>query len=302
MTSDNIKVPNDEPESDAPNIKKQKLDTNALVETAPKKNLDSSQGSVANEAIEDIEAIEDKINSLEDEQSIEICKLEQKYVQKKNPLYSKRAECISKIPKFWSTAFLQHPMLSSLIVDDDETAFSYLKAIKIDQVSRDEKVEDAETGNSYIKTLNHSISFEFETNPYFSNSILSKSYFQVMEEIVSEGSEIDWKPNMNLIKNSRNKANNVNGEKSDDKNHQAGDMNPINEEVESFFAWFNEHDDAANDGLGDVIKDDLYMHALNYYLDENHAGDDEEDEYEEEYEEEDEEVDPNVEIDLKDSE
>jgi len=261
--------------SDQPQLKKQKLEesnghNNGIDEVA------------IQEAISKIESIEEKINLLEDEQSIEICKLEQKYVERKNPFYKERNQIIAQIPNFWSVAFLQHPQLSILIDDEDEEAFRFLKCIDINQITKDEKIV-GEDGGPLIKTLNHSITFEFDENPYFENTSLTKSFFQIMEEIISEGTTIKWKEGKNLVKKSQNKLKNGKAENG------AGDSME-HDTTESFFSWFEDHEDAGTDETADIIKDDLYMHALNYYMNEDLEGEEDVDE------------DPNAEIDLKDSE
>jgi len=235
------------------------------------------------EAISKIESVEEKINQLEDEQSIEICKLEQKYVERKNPFFKERNQIIAQIPNFWSVAFLQHPQLSILIDDEDEEAFRFLKNIDINQITKDEKIV-GDDGKPLIKTLNYSITFEFEENPYFENTSLTKYYYQVMEEIISEGPTIKWKEGKNLVKNSQNRIM-TNGKTE----NGAGDHTE-QETIESFFSWFEDHEDAGTDETAEIIKDDLFMHALNYYMNEDLEG------------EEDVEEDPNAEIDLKDSE
>merc|ERR1712168_1076122 len=62
--------------ADQPQTKKQKLDE------ANVHNNGIDEAAIQ-EAISKIESVEEKINQLEDEQSIEICKLEQKYVERK---------------------------------------------------------------------------------------------------------------------------------------------------------------------------------------------------------------------------
>lgn len=37
-------------------------------------------------------------------------------------------------------------------------------------------------------------------------------------------------------------------------------------EQKSFFAWFNDHIDPASDDIAEIIKDDLWLNPLNYYL------------------------------------
>lgn len=51
-------------------------------------------------------------------------------------------------------------------------------------------------------------------------------------------------------------------------------------EQKSFFTWFNDHVDPISDDIAEVIKDDLWVNPLNYYLvpdiEVENAGDEEE--------------------------
>lgn len=256
-------------DAEAPVAKKAKID--------PKST--SAEEAAFSTALDGISDIENKINTIEDECSIEICKLEQKFVQRKAPLYDLREQHISKIDNFWQIALINHPSLSCLISEKDEDALSYLKSIKVEQVTREE--EGGEGDHKYVRSLNHSIIFEFKENPYFENKCLSKHYFQVLDEIISEGEAIKWKEGNNLIEQFE-----VEARKLGRKENGGGDTNDDEEadidHAESFFAWFADHEDAQNDDTGDLIKDDLWMKALHYYISEEMegegAGDDDDDE------------------------
>lgn len=219
--------------------------------------------------ISEIEAAEEKINKLEDEQSVAICKLEQEYVAKKNPIFEERQKVIENIDKFWMTAFQNHPQLGCLVADSDLEAFEYLTAIKVDSTLRDEEIED--NGHKFMKSLNYAITFTFKENPFFENESLTKSFYQVMDEVVSDCDTIHWKENKNLIticqeindKEDAKMMEKLGKEKKEGEEEEEVDMTGAS--VDSFFAWFEDHEDAANDETGDLIKEDLYIHALTYY-------------------------------------
>merc|ERR1712173_190595 len=153
--------------------------------------------------------------------------------------------------------------LSLLVAEDDLDCFEYLTAIKLDQVLRDEEVEA--DGQKYMKSLNYSVSFIFAENPFFENTCLTKSFYQVMDEVISESDEIKWKEGNNLIEKCKLKMEN---EKKNGKTDPSGDNEDEeipDDNVDSFFDWFEDHEDAANDETGDMIREDLYIHALTYY-------------------------------------
>merc|ERR1719187_1121496 len=94
--------------------------------------------------------------------SEEILKVEQKYNLLRRPFFEKRNEIIGRIPKFWLTAFINHPQISSIIEEDEEDALQYLTKLEV------EEFEDIKSGYKII--------FHFSENPYFSNSSLCKEF------------------------------------------------------------------------------------------------------------------------------
>jgi len=259
---------------DLPVAKRARMETEVIKEL----KLDANQSK----AVETIEADEDAINKLIDQQSEAIIKLEQEYVGKLTPIYAKRSEDIKKIPGFWSRAFLNHPVLSQLVDEQDEEVFKSLKEIRVDLVNKD--VDTSEEGEGpKIKTLNYAVHFSFDENDYFTDKEIVKSFYQVGDTILSQTvpRKISWKEGKNLIKLTTNE--------SDAKASGDDDEEEVN--ATSFFGWFEDHDDAEHDEIGEHIREDLWSHALTYYLNEDEESEDEmaevdlEDEEEEEEEE-----------------
>ena len=56
------------------------------------------------EAIEQIDEVQNEIDRLNEQASEEILKVEQKYNKLRQPFFSKRSDLIAKIPNFWVTA------------------------------------------------------------------------------------------------------------------------------------------------------------------------------------------------------
>merc|ERR1719312_1995644 len=65
--------------------------------------------------------------------SEEILKVEQKYNQLRKPFFEKRSSIIGRIPKFWLTAFINHPQLSSIIEEDEEDCLQYLEKLDVEE-------------------------------------------------------------------------------------------------------------------------------------------------------------------------
>ena len=56
------------------------------------------------EAIEQIDEVQNEIDRLNEQASEEILKVEQKYNKCRQPFFQKRSDLIAKIPNFWVTA------------------------------------------------------------------------------------------------------------------------------------------------------------------------------------------------------
>ncbi|KAJ3390671.1 hypothetical protein HDU92_000339 [Lobulomyces angularis] len=165
--------------------------------------------------------LQDDHLNIENEFEAEVLALEKKYFNKYNPLYVKRQKIISGqyeptdaeserepedeasiveikdedalikgIPEFWSTCLKNSPEFQELITEKDEEALKFLTDIRY----------------SYLKEgMGFKLEFEFSSNDFFTNSVLTKTYYLNKPEGSSpmmfdraEGSKIDWKENKNL--------------------------------------------------------------------------------------------------------
>jgi len=223
----------------------------------------------AADAVQKIESDEAEINKIIDEQSEAIIKLEQEYVAKLMPIYNKRSEEMMKIPNFWSTAFQNHPEMSGQIDEADLEVLKSLREIKVDLVNKDVPNPRDE---SVTKTLNWSVKFVFDENDYFTDKEITKSFYQLGENIISETtpSEISWKEGKNLIENTKKESDaDAAGDDTDD------EMEFAKLEAGSFFTWFIDHNDPVNDEIGEHIREDLWPHAMNYFLNDLEESEDE---------------------------
>ncbi|XP_045789622.1 NAP1-related protein 2-like isoform X1 [Trifolium pratense] len=156
------------------------------------------------------------------------------------PLYEKRNEVIKTIPNFWLTVFLNNKTLSKQLNNTDKKIFEFLSSIEVDKF---------EAG--------HSIDFVFQTNDYFSNTNLKKTFtYNEDGELVSINStKIDWKPNKGIP------------DKIDHNNEGLSTSNL------SFFHWFYstmEKDELIfEDKIAGIIKDEVFPDALKF-LDDDH--------------------------------
>lgn len=251
--------------------------------------------------------------------------LEAKYQKLYEPLYVKRADIVNGVvevepakdeapeaaepaeegkeevkgvPEFWLTAMKTHEILGMQITDRDEGALKFIKDIKCSSL-------DEPTVNKGFK-----LDFYFEENPYFKNSVLSKTYHMIddNEPILEKavGTEIEWNSGKNLTQKVMKKK-----AKKGSKNTK-----PVTktENCDSFFNFFNPpqvpEDDQDIDqemveqlqdlleqdyDVGSTIRDKIIPHAVSWFTgealqgedfeDDDEEGDDDDDDDEDDYDE-----------------
>jgi len=213
---------------------------------------DESAEDVLNAQHEKLGAMQSEIEKLNDEATEEILQIEKKYNALRKPYYKKRNDVIREIPDFWLKTFLNHNMMSDLLDEEDQEVFKYLKEVNV------EDFDDVKSG--------FKISFTFDTNPYFKNKTISKS-FQYNDEAVLTvvPTKIEWKEGKDLTKRKGGSSKLEGGKRG----HEDIDIGS-----ESFFCWFQEDDQDLE--LGEIIKEDVWPNPGKYYhglADEDEEGD-----------------------------
>ncbi|XP_072999208.1 nucleosome assembly protein 1;2-like [Typha latifolia] len=242
--------------------------------------------------VEVLREIQSQHDELEAKIFEERAALEAKYQKLYEPLYIKRYEIVNGmvevegatnasteeataedkdsegkgVPDFWLTAMKTNEVLAEEIQECDEEALKYLKDIKWCRI-------DSPKG--------FKLEFFFDANPYFKNSVLTKTYHMIDEdEPVLEkalGTEIEWYPGKCLT------------QKLLKKKPKKGSQNakPImkTENCESFFNFFNlplvsddDDDDIDEDTadelqsqmeqdyeVGSTIRDNIIPHAVSWF-------------------------------------
>ncbi|CBI35962.3 hypothetical protein VitviT2T_013256 [Vitis vinifera] len=228
--------------------------------------------------------------------------LEAKYQKLYEPLYTKRYEIVNGVvevegvtneapmdqeedkateekgvPNFWLTAMKTNEVLAEEISERDEGALKYLKDIKWYRIDNPKGFK---------------LEFYFDANPYFKNSILTKTYHMIDDDepILEKaiGTEIEWYPGKSLT------------QKLLKKKPRKGSKNakPITktENCESFFNFFNppqvpeDEEDIDEDvaeelqnqmeqdyDIGSTIRDKIIPHAVSWFTGEAVQGDEFED-------------------------
>ncbi|KAL5207987.1 hypothetical protein ABZP36_032422 [Zizania latifolia] len=175
-------------------------------------------------SIEKLQEIQDELDKVNEEASDKVLEVEQKYSEIRRPVYLRRSDIIKRIPDFWLTAFLSHPLLSDLLTEEDQKMFKYLESVDVDD-SKDVK-------SGYSITLN------FSENPYFKDSKLTKTYaFADDGTTTINATCINWKEGMEIANGNAKKK---------------GAKRPLVEE--SFFTWFT---DTELKSLADSVQDEV---------------------------------------------
>ncbi|AQK95812.1 Nucleosome assembly protein 1-2 [Zea mays] len=249
--------------------------------------------------VEKLREIQGEHDELEAKFFEERAALEAKYQKLYEPLYSKRYEIVNGVvevegitvesaaetpaeqktgdetsadqkeekgvPAFWLNAMKNHEILAEEIQERDEEALKYLKNITWYRISEPKGFK---------------LEFQFGTNPFFKNSVLTKTYHMIDEDepILEKaiGTEIEWYPGKCLT------------QKVLKKKPRKGSKNtkPITktEDCESFFNFFSPpqvpDDDEEIDediaeqlqnemeqdyDIGSTIRDKIIPHAVSWF-------------------------------------
>ncbi|CAK8535931.1 unnamed protein product [Lathyrus sativus] len=273
--------------------------------------------------VEVLKVLQSEHDELETKFLEERAQLEAKYQKLYEPLYTKRYEIVNGVievegitdetvlgeenkaaeekgvPNFWLTALKTHETLAGEITERDEEALKYLKDIKWCKINNPKGFK---------------LDFHFDSNPYFRNSVLTKTYHMIEDDDPilekSIGTIIEWNLGKCLTQKVLKKK-----PKKGSKNDK-----PIikTEKCESFFNFFNppqipEDDDEIDDDIveelqnlmehdydiGSTIRDKIIPHAVSWFTGEAVESDfedtdgdgDEDEENDEENDEEDDEED-----------
>jgi len=148
--------------------------------------------------------------------------------------------------------FLNHPQLSSYLDQNDENILQYLKRVDV------EEHEDIKSG--------YRLKFTFDTNPYFDNDLIIKEYsITESSETTCKSTPIRWKNESKNGQSGSNRKSDADSSASTarKRSHEHDNTN----EHGAFMTWFTDTTgESGNDEFGEVIKDDIFVNPLQYYL------------------------------------
>jgi len=185
---------------------------------------------------------------------------------KKEEKSAEKDEKVNGIPEFWLSAMKNQVSLAEMITDRDEDALKSLTDIRME----------------YLDKPGFRLIFEFAENDFFTNKLITKTYFYQNESGYggdfiydhAEGDNIDWKAGQDLT---------VRVEQKKQRNKNTKQTRIVKKTVptESFFNFFSppkapteDDDDAASDieerleldyQLGEDIKEKLIPRAIDWF-------------------------------------
>lgn len=158
-------------------------------------------------------------------------RLKRKFIQMRRPFLEHRDLIIQHIPGFWVKAFLNHPKISILINQRDEDIFRYLTNLQVQDLRH--------------ISMGYKMKLYFQTNPYFTNMVIVKEFQRSRSgRLVSHSTPIRWHR----------------GQEPQASRHRNKDTS------HSFFSWFSNHSLPEADRIAEIIKNDLWVNPLRYYM------------------------------------
>ncbi|PIC32949.1 hypothetical protein B9Z55_013102 [Caenorhabditis nigoni] len=191
-------------------------------------NLRADVADAVKEKLIELDTIQHQLDIMSEKAAEEILRVEQTFNKKRVPIYEKRKALTTKIDNFWQTAFLNHHLLSTAIPEEQEDLLSALRDLEV------QEFDDLRSGFKIIMT--------FDKNDYFENDIITKSYHLQSETPSTEITEIQWKDN----------------KKPTLPDDDAASI--------TFLEWLSYAAPPDSDEIAEVIKDDLFINPLQYYV------------------------------------
>ncbi|KAJ8546593.1 hypothetical protein K7X08_034103 [Anisodus acutangulus] len=185
------------------------------------------------------EEIQDKLEKINEKARDEVLRIAKKYSEMCKPVYKKRKDIIKDIPNFCVTAVLSHPELGELVNLEDYEIFKFLSSIEV------EKSKDVKSS--------YTITFYFNPNPHFKNTLLSKTYTFLEDGQPTKvtASTIRW---------------------------SKGNGSVSRHAEDSFFRWFSSEVNQKDDEIAAIIKEELWQNPLTFFKEADEEKDEADDE------------------------
>nr|XP_004290975.2 PREDICTED: nucleosome assembly protein 1;2-like isoform X2 [Fragaria vesca subsp. vesca] len=246
--------------------------------SAQHSNFLDNLGKNARKCVESLRLIQEKLDALTAEFDENTASVQAKYLQSCEHLYLQRHNIVNDpeadgvgsdyedeayiygkgVPYFWLNALQNNDYIENEITYRDEQALKYLKDIK------SSPIDDSE---------GFKLDFCFKANPFFENSVLTKTFLMSVENDISlvkdiKGTEIEWYPARCLTT--------IPIKKKPETQSEDAKSITVTEDCDSFFSLFGalevvddnfkrsrqaEHDFH----IGLIIRDQIIPHAVSWF-------------------------------------
>ncbi|CAK6450698.1 unnamed protein product, partial [Pipistrellus nathusii] len=180
--------------------------------------------------LEMLQALQLEMEPMNEQARRAFSRLRRRMGQRLKPYLERRSLNIQRIPGFWATAFINHPVLSTMIGVQDENMLRHMIDLKVREVRHSE---------NYC-----TISLYFHSNPYFVNNVIVKEYLiTVTGYRASRATPIQWYQHCEREAYSHR--------------HQDSTL--------TLFNWFSDHNLAGSGRIAEIISKDLWLNPLKYY-------------------------------------
>ncbi|XP_053526331.1 testis-specific Y-encoded protein 2-like [Artibeus jamaicensis] len=174
-----------------------------------------------------LEALQLEMEPVNEQARRAFSRLQQRNWQRRKPHLELRSSIIQSLRGFWAKAFVNHPELSAMISEQDESMLSFMTDLKV------------ENGSDRCKIM-----LLFRRNPYFCNDVIVKEYLITLTGYRScYSTPIQWHKRYEREAYRRK--------------HNNSSLN--------FFNWFSEHSLAGSGRIAECICGDLWSNPLKYY-------------------------------------
>jgi len=95
------------------------------------------EGQFPADMVKELKEVQAEVDRVEDEHARESEELEKRFLRKKEPLFKRRAQVVSRVQSFWKCALLGHDGLGSQIKDNDEPLLDSLEHLDVTQSQDD---------------------------------------------------------------------------------------------------------------------------------------------------------------------
>jgi nucleosome assembly protein 1-like 1 len=189
-------------------------------------------------------------------------KMRTPYIQERTKIVNKKSEDgkFVGLPCFWENVIKNSELAGDLVQPHDYDSLKYLEDVTF-VLNEDPK--------------GYTLEFHFTENPYFTNTVLQKQYFEKEGDVFNaKGTKIEWKEDKNLTQKVVFKK----------KKHKGGGKTKkvkTFEEQESFYRFFLDYEEAEEGSeefyvrehllnsdidIGQNIRESIIPNAIDYYL------------------------------------